>query len=371
MRIAVAGTFIGCYPVTARRAPPETRPDRANAMNARPLATATLSLLLLTGLTSHAAAQDWARKMFDVTDHDFGVVARGSDTVFKFPVKNIYKEEVVLGSVRSSCGCTTASLEQPIIKTHQEGYVVAQFNTRTFTGLHSATLTVQVLKPFPAQVQVRVHGNIRGDVVFAPGKVDFAQVDQGTPHEQRVQISFAGRAGWSIEDVLSENEHLEATLIERERSGRGRVIYDLVARLRETAPAGYLKGQLVLNTNDLLNPRIPLEVVGEVRPELTIAPATLVLGDVPQGEVVTKRLLIRGKRPFRITEATSVDTRFEAEYSEESDTKQVVTLRFRSSGEPGRLRAAINFKTDLGESFTATCDAYATVKPSPATASVD
>lgn len=337
----------------------------------RRLAGAIAPLALLSSLAGTAAGQDWARRMFDTTDHDFGVVARGSDTVFKFPVKNIYKEDVVIGSVRSSCGCTTASLEKPVVKTHGTGYVVAKFNTRTFTGVHSATLTVQIVKPFPAQVQVRVHGNIRGDVVFEPGKADFAQVDQGTPHEKRVTISYAGRAGWSIDDVRSENEHLEATLIERERSGRGRVIYDLVVRLRETAPAGYQKTQLVLITNDAANPRIPLEMTAEVRPEITIAPATLVLGDVPQGEVVTKRLLIRGKRPFRITEATSADTRFEAEYSDKPDTKQIVTLRFNSRGKAGRLRAAINFKTDLGETFTATCDAYATVTPSPTTASGD
>lgn len=340
-------------------------------MPIRHLVLAITPLAFLLAISSQASSQEWARKMFETTDHDFEVVARGSDTVFKFPVNNIYKEEVVLGSVRSSCGCTTASLEKPIIKTHSSGFVVAKFNTRTFTGLHSATLTVQIVKPYPAQVQVRVHGNIRGDVVFEPGKADFAQVDQGTPHEKRVAISFAGRAGWSIDDVRSENDHLEAKLIQRERSGRGRVIYDLMVRLRETAPAGYLKTQLVLITNDAANPRIPLEVAAEVRPEISIAPATLVLGDVPQGEVVTKRLLVRGKRPFRIIEATSVDTRFEAEYSDTPGTKQIVTLRFNSSGKPGRVRAPITFKTDLGETFTATCDAYATVTPTPSTAAGD
>lgn len=340
-------------------------------MTTHPARQTIAALTLLVVAAGSASGQDWARKMFDVKDHDFGVVARGSDTVFKFPVKNIYKEDVVLGSVRSSCGCTAASLEKPIIKTHSEGYVVAKFNTRTFTGIHSATLTVQVLKPFSAQVQVRVHGNIRGDVVFEPGSADFAQVDQGTPHEKRVSVSFAGRSGWRVDDVRSTNDHLEADLVERERSGYGRVIYDLVIRLRETAPAGFLKSQLVLITNDAANPRIPLEVAAEVRPEITIAPDTLVLGDVPQGETVTKRLLLRGKRPFRITGATSKDTRFEAEYSDKPGTKQIVTLRFNSSGKPGRLLAPITFRTDLGETFTAQCDAYATVTAAPTTAEGD
>ncbi len=326
------------------------------------------AVLVVTAFAGSASAQDWARKMFDVKDHDFGVVARGSDTVFKFPVKNLYKEDVVLSSVRSSCGCTTASLEGQVIKTHELGYVVAKFNTRTFTGLHSATLTVQVSKPYPAQVQVRVHGNIRGDVVFEPGSADFGQVDQGTPHQKTVSVAYAGRAGWNVDDVLSTNEHLAAELVQRERSGRGRVIYDLIVKLKETAPAGLLKTQLVLTTNDAANPRIPLEVVADVRPEITVAPETLVLGEVEQGETITKRLLVRGKRPFKITEVKCEEGCFEFDTSESADTKQIVTLRFTSKGEGRHLKTLITIVTDLGETFTATATAYATVKATTATA---
>lgn len=330
----------------------------------RHTAIATIALFVI----APASAQEWARKMVETTDHDFGVVARGSDTVFKFPVKNIYKEDVVLGSVRSSCGCTTASIEDTVVKTFETGYVVAKFNTRTFTGNHSATLTLQIVKPYPAQVQVRVRGNIRGDVVFEPGSVDFGQVDQGTPHEKTASITFAGRSGWKVDDVRSSNEHLEADLVERERNG-GRVVYGLTVRLNETAPAGFMKTQMILVTNDTMTPRIPLEVAANVRPELMIAPATLVLGDIPQGETVSKRVLVRGKRPFRVTEVQCDDDRFEFDTSESASTKQIVTLRFTSAGKPSRLRTPITVKTDLGETFTATCDVFATVIEAPSTAS--
>ncbi|TWT95995.1 hypothetical protein Pla108_30740 [Botrimarina colliarenosi] len=333
----------------------------------RPVRRRLALALLALATAGPASAQDWARKMFDETDHDFGVVARGSDTVFKFPVKNIYKEDVVLESVRSSCGCTSADLEHPIIKSFETGYVVATFNTRTFTGLHSATLTVQIRQPYPAQVQVRVHGNIRGDVVFEPGSVDFGQIDQGTPQEKTVSVSFAGRSGWSIDDVRSSNDYLEADLVQRERNG-GRVIYDLIVRLLDTAPAGYLKTQLVLVTNDGANPRIPLEISANVRPELSIAPDTIVLGDVPQGETVTKKLLVRGKRPFRITEVRCDDDGFAFEKSDTEDIKQIVTVRFTAKGDARRVKVPVTIATDLGESFVATCDVYATITAATTTA---
>ncbi|QDV73134.1 DUF1573 domain-containing protein [Botrimarina mediterranea] len=322
-------------------------------------------LLLLA--SAPTLAQDWARKMFDEMDHDFGVVARGSDTVFKFPVKNLYKDDVVLESVRSSCGCTSADLEHPIIKSHETGYIVAKFNTRTFTGVHSATLTVQISKPYPAQVQVRVHGNIRGDVVFEPGSIEFGQVDQGTAQEQKITVSYAGRSGWNVDDVRSSSDYLEAELVQRERNG-GRVIYDLVTRLRESAPAGYLKTQLILVTNDASNPRIPLEVSADVRPELTVAPDTIVLGDVQQGDSVTKKLMVRGKRPFKIVQVTCEEDCLTFEKSDAANDKQIVTVNFTAKGEPRRVKSTVTFVTDLGETFTASCDVYATITAPPATA---
>lgn len=318
-------------------------------------------------LAAPATAQDWARKMFETMDHDFGVVARGSDTVYKFPIKNLYKEDVVLGSVRSSCGCTSPSLENKELKSFEVGYVVAKFNTRTFTGLHSATLTVDIVKPYPAQVQLRVHGNIRGDVVFEPGGVDFGQIDQGAADEKKVSVSYAGRSGWSIDDVRSTSDHLEAELVERSRNG-GRVVYDLVVRLSDTAPAGLMKTPLVLVTSDAANPRIPLDVVADVRPELTVSPDTLVLGDVAPGETVTKRLLVRGKRPFTVTDVRCEKPGFEFDAAGEADTKQIVTVKFTAEGDARRLKAPITITTDLGETYTTECTAYASVAPSERTA---
>src|SRR5215510_511224 len=102
-------------------------------------AVATFSLI-----ANSCFAEAWVTKMFGETKHDFGTVARGADTVYKFPIKNIYKQDVELLSVSSSCGCTSPSIEKKALKTGQTGYLTAVFNTRTFSGIHGATLTVKV-----------------------------------------------------------------------------------------------------------------------------------------------------------------------------------------------------------------------------------
>ena len=64
-----------------------------------------------------------------------------------------------------------------------------------------------------------------------------------------------------------------------------------MVRLSDNLPAGYVKDQITVVTNDGLadTQRIPLIVEGRVVPEISVTPEALVLGDVPTGETVTKR----------------------------------------------------------------------------------
>ncbi|MBT6920405.1 MAG: DUF1573 domain-containing protein, partial [Planctomycetaceae bacterium] len=121
--------------------------------------------IVCVGLASSApsvSAQEWAKKMFSVTSHNFGTVAKGSKTEFRFVYRNLYEEDVHVSSVRTSCGCTQPAITKKLIETHETGEIVAVFNTRTFLGQHGATLTVTFDQPFQAEVQLRVAGNVRG-----------------------------------------------------------------------------------------------------------------------------------------------------------------------------------------------------------------
>ena len=211
------------------------------------------------GAAQVGRSEQWVDKMFQEREHNFGTVARGADTVYRFPVTNKYKQDVELVNVRSSCGCTSPSIEKSIIKTGEIGYIVASFNTRTFTGMHGATLTVEAKWNDRGvwrrgETQLRVNGNIRGDVVFKPGAIRFDSIDQGSPSEQKVEVTYAGRPDWKIVDVRGASDDLEVELAQRQRTS-GRVAYEIVVRLKDTASAGYINDNLILVTNDERNPQ--------------------------------------------------------------------------------------------------------------------
>src|SRR3954447_17936964 len=90
------------------------------------LRTLALSFALVVSLTASASAQQWAQKMFATTKHDFGTVARGAKAEFEFELENVFKEDIHIASVSSSCGCTSPSITKETLKTYEKGAIIAK-----------------------------------------------------------------------------------------------------------------------------------------------------------------------------------------------------------------------------------------------------
>lgn len=308
-------------------------------------------------------AQDWAKKMFKTTSHDFGSVARGAKAEFSFEFENLYEEDLHVASIRSSCGCTTPTITKRDLKTFEKSQIVATYNTRSFLGQKSATVTVVIDKPYYAEVQLSIEGYIRSDVVFDPGEVNFGEVEQYAAAEKKLNVTYAGRSDWKIADVRSANEHFEVELSETQR-GNGRVSYEMTVRLTGSAPSGYFQDQLSLITDDTNSKSIPLLVQGSVVSPLTISPASLLLGTLEPGQVVKKQLIVRGNRPFRILRIACEDGCFSfVPPSDESKQIHFVPVTFTADA-AGTISQSISIQTDLGSGAIASCVAAATVRDS-------
>lgn len=311
---------------------------------------ALLSLLFTVLWSSPLAAGEWAQKMFEISEHDFGAIARDSKAEFAFVLANRYVEDVHIASVRSSCGCTSLRIAKPLLKTYEKGAIVAHINTDRFTGRKGATITVTFDKPQYATAQLHVDAFIRGDVVFKPGSVQFGSVDRGTAVEKTVTVTSASRARWQIVDVTSTNPHLSVRMEEAGRN-RGKVAYTLFVRLDENVPPGYFNDPLMLLTNDRRSPQIALAVEGIIESGISISPTSLFLGVLRPGEKVTKQVVVRGKEAFRIVSVTSDGGRFEFGSPTESDAKpfHLVPVTFIAGPTPGKVLQKIRIETDLDE----------------------
>jgi len=309
-----------------------------------------------------ASAQEWATKMFPVTSHNFGTVAKGSKTEYRFVFRNMYQEDLHVVGVRTSCGCTSPEVTKRDLKTHETAEVVAKFNTRTFLGQHGATLTVTFDKPFYAEVQLRVAGNIRGDVTFEPPFVDLGNVDLGAGAERRVRVTRIGSTPWEIKDVRSVNPSFEVMLSKPSHSA-AQTMYDLTMRLKPDAPAGYVKGQLILVTNDPRATQIPMDVEGRVVAEVTVSPQLLALGAVQCGGSVTKNVVVRATREFSITGISCVDGCLTCEPKTTPAKVHILPITFQAGPTAGKVERQLKIATDLGEGAVPVVTVHAQVEP--------
>ncbi len=134
----------------------------------------------------------------------------------------------------------------------------------------------------------------------------------------------------------------------------------------EASPAGVvLRGRGgVSEWFDRRSRQIPVRVEGRVLPAVTVSPASLFVGAVQPGKQVTRQLVVRGKKPFRIVSITCEDGSLKLQASVDDTLKplHLIPVTFLADGQPGKVVKTIRIETDLDDA-TAKLAAYAVVLP--------
>ncbi len=323
----------------------------------KPFGALLCFILATLGLSSAATvcrAENWAAKMFETTGHDFRAVGRGAKCEHRFKFTNLYQEEIHVAAVRSSCGCTTPRITADTLKTHETSSIIATFNTESFVGQKQAVITVVFDRPYYAEVQLKVSGFIRTDITFDPAEVAFGEIGSGQPSEQDIVITHTGDTKWQITDVRSHCDDLQVQLSEPTVTP-GMVRYRMRVKVLDSMPAGDVRERLTLISNDRDFPTTEMSVTGRVRPVVSVSPASVSLGTAAAGSTVEKRLVVRGDKPFQITEVLCGDARFEFDAPAGSKKLHFVKLRFNAGDQADQISQEVQINTDLNGGKSVKC----------------
>jgi hypothetical protein len=309
----------------------------------------TGAALLMTINSVEAQDNRWAERMFAEHEHDFGVVARGTDAKYRLKITNNNPQTVHIADVTTTCGCTAAKPGKDTLAPQESTFVEITMNTIKFEGHKPSSVTVVFDRPAHAEVRLPIHAFIRRDVVMTPGGARFGTVKRGAGAEQTIDVAYAGRGDWKIKEIINKNPNVETQLVETRRNATN-VNYKLTVAMKDGAPLGDFREQLTLVTDEVGNPYIPLLMEGRVEGEFTVSPEIVSFGNVAPGERKTVNVVIRGKQPFMIEkiESEESDGIFEVRLPKDERPVQVIALSMIAPQNPGAVDE--NFTVTVRES---------------------
>lgn len=291
-----------------------------------------LTFALLATVPARAQDPDWAKKMFDRLNVDFGTVAKGSEVMQRLKIRNIYKETVQIQNVSTSCGCSHAQKSTDSLASGEEGYIELKMDTVKFSGHKDSSVTVALYEPITgarADVRVPLKAYIRTDVVFTPSAAQFGNIDLGKGGERKITVAYSGRPDWKIVEIKANHPSITTKVAEVSRLG-SEVRYELTVQVSPTASIGEVRDQVTLITNDAQAPNVPLVVAATVESDITLTPDVLTFGTVTPGQSKTVNLVVRGKKPFSVEriERTKDDDSFKVKLPSAANNVHVLPITF-------------------------------------------
>lgn len=91
---------------------------------------------------AHANSGKMPVIQFESTDHDFGTINEGDKVEHVYKFKNTGNADLVLSSVKPSCGCTVPTYTETPVKPGESGEIKAVFDSSGKSGAQQKTITV-------------------------------------------------------------------------------------------------------------------------------------------------------------------------------------------------------------------------------------
>jgi hypothetical protein len=165
-------------------------------------------------------------------------------------------------------------------------------------------------------------------------------------------VEYAGVLDWKINGI-AENSFPLTTRVEELYRQNGAVGYRLHTTLKSDAVPGTYRWELLLQTNDSSSPSLPVLVEATIQAPLSVVPNPVALGTLRAGEEVSRRVLVRGSKAFRIVGVETPDGDVSVDFPASSALVQVVTVKWKPAA-AADLKREIKIKTDLDNSASTT-----------------
>lgn len=196
--------------------------------------------------------------------HDFGTVTQGEKVDHLFAIKNRGDEPLTINQIRSSCGCTAATLSAKTISPGKSGDVKVTFDSTNFAGQVTKTVYLDSNDPRNPSTVLTMQGKVSEIIAVNPRTLNLGSLPAGTRKEVPLILENRGSKPFTITSVHSPMAAIVGTVREGKVSpGRTGEIAVTVTVPRE---GRFLSGYLTIQTDNPLKREFVVPVYATITP---------------------------------------------------------------------------------------------------------
>ena len=175
---------------------------------------------------------------------DFGEAPSGESVQATFTLRNMGDEPLHVAHVRTSCGCTSSSLDQQDLPPGAETSLRATLSLQNRTGPQHKQLTIVSNDPEHPETQAFIHGTAIRFLAISPSIICLFSIPQGQPITRTVDVFSEDHTPFQITSV--EASHPDLTVGISPISSNA---YRLSLTLPPSWPAGRIAESLRIHTD--------------------------------------------------------------------------------------------------------------------------
>lgn len=224
---------------------------------------------------------------FEKQVYDFGKIFGGDVVTYKFKFQNAGKGDLIINSVKTSCGCTAALVSKDKLLSNESGEIDVKFNPGKFVGKVSKTVTVNSNDPETPTYKLTITGDIIEEVIVNPRRINFGTSRKGDSVTKTLEIKPLPGLNIQVTKVESPSPYLT---ISKDKDGAdGSSVYQITFNKYDYI--GNYNGMIFVYPTGARQERIDVPFSGEAIGDLTFYPEAVSFGNIKQ-KLESKRTVI-------------------------------------------------------------------------------
>ncbi len=196
--------------------------------------------------------------------HDFGAVTQGVKVDHLFMVRNRGDKPLTITQIRSSCGCTAATLSAKTIAPGKSGEVKVIFDSSNFAGQVTKSVYLDSNDPRTPSALLTMQGKVTELIAATPRALNLGSVKAGSRKEVVVTLENRGNRLFAVTSVTSPQAAIVGTMrggkVSPGQSGEISVIVTVPKEGR------FLSGYLTIRTDHPQKKEIVVPVYATITP---------------------------------------------------------------------------------------------------------